>query len=162
MNIKYAFTLGIIISLSVFSLAFASDKIQLKGSLASKVINCSSIQKDDTRLRCYDSLSTEIGKQGAVATVLEALPDDIGGGKFDTSEREEDLSRGLVVSCKKSLDKKWFFIFDNGQVWKQVNADNRRYNYKGCNFYVTVKKDGFGYKMQIDGKGREIRIKRNK
>jgi hypothetical protein len=162
MKIKQALILGIVTSLSVSSLVLAREITQLNGSLSSTINSCSSIQKDDKRLRCYDSLSAEIEKQGAADPVLEQLPEDIGGGKFDTSQREEDSSRGLVVSCKKSLDKKWFFIFDNGQVWKQVNADNRRYNYKGCNFYVTVKKDGFGYKMQIDGKGREIRIKRNK
>ncbi|MFQ3248177.1 MAG: hypothetical protein ACI9SP_004838, partial [Arenicella sp.] len=156
-----ALTIVILTLFSVSSLVIASDKTRVKESVSAQIANCATIQKDATRLRCYDSLSTEMVKQKSEKPELEQLPEDIGGGKFDTSQREEELSRGLVVSCKKSLDKKWFFIFDNGQVWKQVNADNRRYNYKGCNFYVTVKKDGFGYKMQIDGKGREIRIKRN-
>ena len=162
MKIIQALTISILTLFSISSSALASEKTQVKGSLLAQIANCSAIRKDATRLRCYDSLSAETVKKIGGEPELEQLPEDIGGGKFETGPRQEELNRGLVVSCKKSLDKKWFFIFDNGQVWKQVNADNRRYNYKGCNFYVTVKKDGFGYKMQIDGKGREIRIKRHK
>ncbi|MFT6725210.1 MAG: hypothetical protein ACJARN_002080, partial [Arenicella sp.] len=40
--------------------------------------------------------------------------------------------------------------------------DNRRYNYKGCNFNVIISKDGFGYVMQIEEQARKIRIKRYK
>jgi len=159
---------AIILTLSTFVLAasqspaLAREKAQDYRSLSALITDCASVQQDIPRLECYDSLSTELVKQHDVEPELDKLPEDIGGGQFDTRPKREELSRGLVVSCKKSLDKKWFFIFESGQVWKQVNADNRRYNYKGCNFKVTVKKDGFGYKMQIDGQDREIRIKRYK
>jgi len=45
-----------------------------------------------------------------------------------------------------------------GQVWKQKNEPRQRY--KECDFSVTITKDVFGYKMQIDGEGKQIRIGR--
>ena len=65
-----------------------------------------------------------------------------------------------VVQCQQDRDGAWYFKFDNGQVWKQVDGTSRRF--KDCDFPVVVSKDGFGYKMQVEGEGAKIRISRRK
>ena len=98
---------------------------------------------------------------GAQVTDTESLPDILGGKDFEEeSDTAEQGSRGLITSCKKGPDKRWYFFFDNGQAWKQV--ENRRLSFDDCNFYATVTQDVFGYKMQIDGEKRKIRISRSR
>ena len=89
----------------------------------------------------------------ATATDVQPLPDDLGNPK-------NVQYGGLITSCKKGYYGNWFFVFDNGQVWKEVN--NRNLRFKECNFNATITKDAFGYKMQIDGREKAIRVKRNR
>jgi hypothetical protein len=87
------------------------------------------------------------------ATNAQPLPDDLGnstGIKYS----------GLITSCKKGPSGDWYFILDSGQVWKEVNKRNRRF--KECNFNVTIKKDVFGYKMQIHGIEKSLRVRRDR
>jgi len=88
------------------------------------------------------------------------LPKNLGGGKFDVREKTQVQSVGAVKSCQKSQDGRWFYIFEDGQVWKQVDRVKRRY--KDCKFNVTITKDGFGYKMQIADQSSTIRIRRHR
>ncbi len=73
-------------------------------------------------------------------------------------EREPESFRGRVVECKQDASKKWYFYFDNGQVWKQ--RANARLSRRDCDFAVTLTKDSFGYKMQIEGESKKIRVGR--
>ncbi len=73
-------------------------------------------------------------------------------------EREPESFRGKVVECKQDASKKWYFYFDNGQVWKQ--RANARLSRRDCDFEVTIAKDSFGYKMQIVGESKKIRVGR--
>jgi hypothetical protein len=124
-----------------------------------------------SRAACYEALGrrvlasdaesiAEIEVQTLPDTTTE-LPDALGGDAFAVKAGEpRESNRGLVTSCKRASDKKWFYIFENGQVWKQV--DSRRRHHKDCHFYVTITKDGFGYKMLIDGTEKKIRINRRR
>lgn len=136
----------------------------------------------DARLTCYDNLGEQVlasdqaagnpapktevqaepAKQPAVASTTPSLPETIGGGAFEEPKKKETISssQGLITSCKKGPDKKWYFYFDNGQVWKQTNSD--RHYFKTCEFVATITRDTFGYKMQIEGKKRKIRVSRKK
>jgi hypothetical protein len=144
-------------------LAHQSVGLAAEHALVDKVRKCSSMAGDSARLDCFDAIALDVVNIHQIAEAEpQGLPENLGGIEFDENPVAQETSQGVVTSCKKSFDRKWFFSFENGQVWKQVNADNRRYNYKGCNFPVTVRKDGFGYVMQIEGQGREIRIKRHK
>ena len=73
-------------------------------------------------------------------------------------EAEELLVRARVTRCEKDARKKYYFVFDNGQVWKQVS--DKRLRYRECEFDVTITRDFFGYKMQVDGEKGRIRIDR--
>ena len=142
---------------------------------------CVSIGDDAKRLACYDDWAATafnskvattgedsnsqvtIENENSAKTDSEpaaSLPSTLGGGKFDKTEKVIESNRGKVVSCKQSYDKRWFFIFDNGQVWKQT--DRRQRFFKDCDFFVTLTEDGFGYKMFIEGKKTKIRVKRTK
>jgi len=90
------------------------------------------------------------------------MDDHMGGYKFEEkpSDHPDNAIHAKVTLCQQDRDKVWFFKFENGQVWKQV--DRVRLNFQGCDFPVTILKDGFGYKMQIEGSERQIRISRQK
>lgn len=105
------------------------------------------------------SKDQEIKAEAEAQDQIKEMDDSMGGGEFaDKAGVKPKQSRGQVTSCKKSADRRWFFIFDNGQVWKQV--DNRRRRFRDCNFSVLISEDAFGYKMQIDGGDSTIRINR--
>jgi hypothetical protein len=160
---KWPHVVTAVTTLLGLSLAYSAVGLEAEDGLAEKVKKCSSTAEDLARLECFDTIALGVVKKYSMTkTGQQGLPENLGGVEFDDNPVEKEVSRGFVTSCKKSLDRKWFFNFENGQVWKQVNADNRRYNYKGCNFPVTVRKDGFGYVMQIEDQDREIRIKRHK
>ena len=72
---------------------------------------------------------------------------------------EKKKYRGHVRSCGQMSDDRWYFVFDNGQMWKQSSDGN--YRFKQCDFDVTITEDFFGYKMKIDG-GKTLRVKRER
>lgn len=134
---------------------------------------CARVTDRDVRLACFDMLGQRVlGEESAFtepaqeevvqpeavalepATNAEPLPDDLG-----VSGPKPTEYGGTVTSCKKGHFGDWYFIFDNGQVWKEVNRRNRRF--KECNFEVTITKDAFGYKMQIDALDKSVRVKRH-
>ena len=145
--------------------------------LGDELARCASITLSDTRLQCYDQLAkTALDAQSANAAAQQAtsvspsdtsdqtneqLPARLGGARYEKQANVPELnSRGRVVKCTQSFDKKWFFHFENGQVWKQSDAKNRRY--RDCDFMVTVSKDFLGYIMKIDDKKGKVRIKRRR
>jgi hypothetical protein len=126
---------------------------------------CARTTDRDARLACYDELGERAPKE-EVSDVkspseVSSLPDDIGGAVFEeraNSEKKQDM--GLVTSCKKGSNKRWYFTFENGQVWKEVHQ--RKYRFRECNFVATISKDGFGYVLRIEGDDRKIRVSRVK
>ena len=88
--------------------------------------------------------------------------DDIDAETSPEAAREEQelAIRAKVTRCEKDARKKYYFVFENGQVWKQ--SSDKRLRYKECDFEVTITKDFFGYKMHPDGEKRRIRIARVK
>jgi len=88
------------------------------------------------------------------------MPDDLGVEKKKEEKPAEKKSyRGHVRSCGQMSDDRWYFVFDSGQVWKQ--SGNGKYRFKECDFDVTITKDFFSYKMEIDG-GKTLRVKRER
>ncbi len=82
----------------------------------------------------------------------EALPDKPG------EDAEPERFSATVTRCGESVDGRYLFYFENGQIWKQAK-DNRLY-FRDCQFDVTITKDFFGYKMQQAGEKKRIRIRR--
>jgi hypothetical protein len=147
--------------------------------MVDEVQKCAAIETNDERLYCYDALSqTLVAAQSKNETVRQSvvqgtsaaeessdMSDSIGGSRFTSEEeRQKSITQGRVTFCQLSYDKKYLFIFENGQIWKQVK--DKRYRLKECGFDVTISKDFFGYFMEIQGeaagKTGKIRIKRIK
>lgn len=137
---------------------------------------CSRIVDDTDRLACFDEamvtlqgteyraeeLPTDPAADAEVET-QEYMPltDDIGRETVDQSDDTDSLDvevRGRVVRCETDVYGKYYFYFDNGQVWKQ--NDGRRLTLTECDYEVAISKDFFGYKMQPVGQRRKLRISR--
>lgn len=105
-------------------------------------------------------------KGAATATVAPSekpsMTDNMGGYKFEEkpSDHPDNDIHTRVIQCQQNIDKEWYFKFENGQIWKQVDTSRR--HFKSCDFPVVVSEDGFGYKMKIEGKDWRIRISRRK
>ena len=139
--------------------------------------DCTLLADSSTRLNCFDDLTKNLFKveviQQSTTEVktdsqqeqipeAESLPESLGGGEYaDKAGVKPTEYRGKVISCQKSHDRKWFYIFDNKQVWKQVDRRKLRYRY-GCDFKVTIYRGSFGYIMLIDGDQGKIQVKRHR
>jgi len=150
---------------------FASSGVAQSADTVEELKVCARMTDQDARFACFDNLGERVLREEpadnkpkqekmarpeavtATATNAQPLPDDFGSSKIIQYG-------GLITSCKKGHYGNWYFIFDNGQVWKEVNKRNLRF--KECNFNATIAKDVFGYKMQIDGVEKTIRVTRNR
>ncbi|NIP17490.1 MAG: hypothetical protein GWM87_04555 [Xanthomonadales bacterium] len=132
---------------------------------------CAKVADAETRLACYDELGARLSKEDATAahgdgdTAADepSLPDHLGGADFEErSETFESHHRGVITSCQKGPDSRWYFIFNNGQIWKQSNASSKRR--MDCEYPATITRDGFGYFMEIQkgDKTDKIRVRRVK
>lgn len=133
------------------------------------IARCASVNDASDRLACYDKL---VGRQeSSPATVVlpakasppvAAPPDELGaealGRKEEKKDDDEAPVEAKVIRCVKDARKDYHFYLEGGQVWKQL-SDKKLY-YKECEFNVTISRDYFGYKMQIEGEKSRLRVKR--
>ena len=150
---------------------FASTGVAQSEDIVEELKSCARMTDQDARFACFDNLGERVLREEpadkkptqekvaqpeavtATATDAQPLPDDYGSIK-------SIKYTGLITSCKQGHYGDWYFIFDNGQVWKEVNKSKLRF--KECNFNATITRYAFGYKMQIDGIEKSIRVKRNR
>ena len=175
-RISLIWTLIACLSFAAISIAESSDPIdELKA--------CAKRANPDERITCYEALgkrvleadeATTAKKEehvqppvAAEATVVVAdsstpeLKDDLGGEHFAKETDPADAqNQGLITSCRYGRDDRWYFYFDNGQIWQQSNFG--RLSFDECNFIATINKGLFGYKMKIDGRDGNIRVARRK
>ena len=132
---------------------------------------CAEVTDADARLACFDELAARVQREEPAVDPTPAvaaekpeeasLPEHLGGTEFEEqSDNFETHHQGTITECQKGRDERWYFIFSNGQVWKQSNKERRRF--KDCNFQATISRDGFGYKMEMDmqGKQQTVRVSR--
>lgn len=144
---------------------FFSHNVLSSDTLQNQLVECSAIKKNKKRLQCFDQLSSKFvaapekqNPQPQATEESKKIPDSLGGADFSKGKQPKSYI-GKVTSCKTSNDRRWFYFFDNGQIWKQV--DGRRIRHKTCEFDATIRKDGLGYVMYF-GEGRKVRIKRKR
>jgi hypothetical protein len=109
-----------------------------------------------------ETAATSVSPTAAAPSEQPAMTDTMGGSKFEkkASDHPDNDINTRIVQCQQDSGKAWYFKFENGQVWKQVDGKIRRF--KNCDFAVVVSKDGLGYRMQVEGEGAKIRISRRK
>ena len=139
---------------------------------------CAKMTDRDARFACFDDLGERVLREDsadkkptqgngaqpeavmATATNAQSPVDDTGQSTLADNQTSTSIQYGgLMTSCQKGRYGDWFFIFDNGQVWKSLNKRNLRFN--DCNLNATITKDRFGYDMQIDGVEKTVRVRRN-
>jgi len=126
---------------------------------------CRSIEDAPARLACYDKDNEEqVPEQLSQPAPAEPPPakslDDLGSETLGRDDAEKLEVRAVLTECTKNAQDRYYFHFENGQVWKQKSG--KRPNIKDCEFGVTITKDFLGYKMKRDGKKGAIRISRVK
>jgi len=123
----------------------------------SELSRCASISDKDKRLACYDTLNKSDSTEDAVAEITE----DFGAEQLDTDDADRKTAPPVlatITSCPKDANDKYLLYLENGQVWKQKN--NARLRLKECNFKAEIYRDGFGYKMEVEGGGWRMRVTR--
>lgn len=124
---------------------------------------CGLINNSSARLACYDQLG---GRKGlAVAKSIEPMAlqqDEVSSSLLakQNTRRAEPVSATLkVIKCvKRGGNNKYMFYLEDGQVWKQISS--KRLNFKNCNFDVSILKDFFGYKMQLQDSKKKFSVSR--
>lgn len=153
--------------------AIPADIAGAEEILSDELMQCSLIEDSSERLDCFDNfvgpharaetVQPEIAQAATSETQIQKAPDDLGAETLPLGARgdvEDLVVRAVVTSCEKNSLGKYFFYFDNGHVWKQVN--DKRLGFTNCEFDVTITKDFFGYKMQRVGDNSKIRVARVK
>jgi len=172
---KVSRALFLYVACTTIALAQAAEPVdQLKA--------CARTADREARIACYEALGRQVLDAEAKAETAEpaaepeppapattvataavagtpALKEDLGGEQFRKEPDPADgVNRGLITSCKKGPSDRWYFYFDNGQVWKQTNSG--RLHLSDCERVATISKDWFGYRMEIEGHKGKIRIAR--
>jgi len=168
-----------LLSLSLFltTILLGSQSFAHESEVIQSIKDCARTDDQSDRSSCYETLGRELiqadeakefaakeaeAKQTQEGKYSEVLPESLGGGEYaDKAGVKPTEYRGKVVSCQKAYDRKWFYIFDNKQVWKQIDSRKLRYRY-GCDFKVTIYRGRFGYIMLIDDQEGKIQVKRHR
>ena len=180
--------ISIVLSVTMLSFAFEdSESADLSPVEALKA--CARIENTDERVACYETLGERVLDEEAVVaespadvapppaaelTAAElpavaapvaaaATPAEIAATNPALHSDEDEKKKpiyGHVRSCQEASDRNWFFILDNGDIWKQSGGKKRRF--KDCDFDVVIRKDIFGNKMTIAGDDQTVRVRRQK
>lgn len=142
--------------MAVSSIAAADD---------TALAQCVSIDDAGQRLACYDEVAgrgsgADEGDDGA-AGVPVPITEDYGAEQLSTDNPDRKVEKPVLVkvtSCRRDSRRRYYFYLENGQIWRQNDDDRLRY--KDCNFNATIVRDGFGYKLQVEGQKRRTRVKR--
>jgi len=153
------------LTISILGTIALTASAEVHAQDSSDKARCAELENAEARLACYDEA---VGRSSSSPPDTKAaekepnpLTEEVGQEQLDSKDRpdqEPEAFAGRVTDCRQNVDGKWYFYFANGQVWKESNSGKQRF--KDCDFEATITKDVFGYKMQIDGEGKKIRIGR--
>jgi hypothetical protein len=170
---------------AVALLLSAPGHAQNDGAAAEGVERCRTIADTVERLACYDNIGKRKAATAPVPEVQESstpdpvtmeerpqdpeqppevasedsaygeLKDDVGLPKSADEYKPIPVN---VVRCGQASDYKWYFYFDNGQVWQYLGA--RTLRYRSCDTPGTLVEDGMGFALKMDGDKAKLRVKR--
>jgi len=158
-SISSAALVALALLAGVFTLM--APRLLLADDSLDELRSCAALEDNSQRLACYDELG---GRQSTLPAepqlAVMPVPDELGAESLGRSNDEEEalVVVARVIMCKKDVRKKYLFHLEGGQVWRQVS--DRRLYWKECDFKVTISKDIFGYKMQLEGEKTRFRVSR--
>ena len=103
------------------------------------------------------SLPVEPPPAAAPEEQYQELTDDVGLPKSDDSLQ---TIRATVARCGEASNRRFYFYFDNGQVWKYLGRKKLRF--LDCDNQASLIEDGWGFKLKLDGDERPMRVQRVK
>jgi hypothetical protein len=165
-----------LIPISVFLLP-AWSAAQSEGTLADDLEQCQTITHSADRLACYDRVSkpepatTEAPQEEQheeqnatdANTTETAEPDSEEGALTDDTglPKSADDFKPIAVTvtrCSEGHNRQFYFYFDNGQAWKYIGGKTLRY--RDCDRPATLREDGLGFSLQLDGDEARLRVQR--
>jgi hypothetical protein len=146
--------------------AFVISTLATAADLPPQLEACATLRRDTERQLCYDRAVAQIktGADGAAAPSAENMfgaNTDILAAKTPQAEvKREELKQisGTVTSLRRSDDGMIHLTLDNGQVWRQQDADVRLLVAEGDK--VTIVRASMGTFRITDKSGRFARFKR--
>lgn len=158
----------------VFIAVLSSSISKAEESVEDRLQGCALTNNSVARLACYDLLSGRDNKVTSKTVEIPSLPlkerdsnsalpakkmhaEPLTIANEPKAELENQLLR--ITKCTRGGgNDKYTFYLDDGQVWKQVS--HNRMNFGDCNIQVSIHKDFFGHKMQVEGTEKKFRISR--
>lgn len=122
---------------------------------------CVSIDDAEQRLACYDEIAGRASGAGESTAPISPITQDYGAEQLSNDNPDRKVEQPVLVkvtACRRDDRRRYYFYLENGQVWRQNDDDRLRF--KDCNFNATIVRDGFGYKLQVEGQKRRTRVKR--
>lgn len=179
MSLRPAFTAPILIAF-IAGFAAPSALADPKTSAVEAMLACRSVDVESERLACMDAAMngletafpraamtpaqrTEHDEQIAVQEAETAVA-AFGGEKFNNRKGDELKEINDVISVASTThNKKALIILENGQIWRQLDADTTRVRIKKAEGKpVLIKRQMLGsHMMKIDG-GRGFKVRRVK
>jgi hypothetical protein len=161
---KQTFFKQVRLLLVVLFVAIAAPSVSNSAESAKDgVQRCGLIDDTSARLACYDQLGGSENSVAAKVVEPTAVTRDVTDSELLTERHKQPAEPALVfvnvTSCiKRGGNKKYTFYLEDGQVWKQTS--DKRLDFKDCNFGVSIIKDFFGYKMQLQDNKKKFRVTR--
>ena len=122
---------------------------------------CVSIDDAGQRLACYDEIAGRVSSADEGDVTPAPISEDYGAEQLSQDNPARKVEKPVLVkvtSCRKDSHRRYYFYLENGQVWRQNDDDRLRF--KECDFNATIVRDGFGYKLQVEGQKQRTRVKR--
>jgi hypothetical protein len=136
---------------------------------ADPAARCAAITDNTARLNCYDSAA----RGSSVQTPAPGTPPPRVSNPFAVQAPPQPAAppaapfKRLTATVKSyTLDAagKFTMVLDNGQVWRQVEADDARAQFKMNGRNVVTVTNGFwgSYNMRINDMNAEFKVQRTK
>jgi hypothetical protein len=146
----------VILGLGLFNTALAGDN-----ELLDELRRCAHLDGQEIRDKCLNKLATKVLREDRVladaAEIGESGPDDVAGIAVESKESKNVIT-GVLMSCKKNSEGKYLFYLENGQIWKQVSTQKKKFG--KCGGSITIGRDLLGHKMVRNDDGSSIRVRR--
>ena len=120
-----------------------------------EMTQCIKIGDATARLHCFDAAAARA--QQVLAPSAESF------GKPPPPAPEIDKITATVHELSRTARGKAIFVLDNGQAWRQLDADDARVMdpASGSVMRVTIERGAFGsYNLAIDGRNGVIKVRR--
>lgn len=143
---------------------------------AANLARCAEIATDTVRLACFDALARELVPQGnteraapqaVTEAVVESMPEtesgneDVFGAELIGESRAQgpDEIQSRLVGQFTGWRGNTTFTLENGQVWRQAEAD--RLIYRAESPLITIRRGAFDtYRLSVEAVNGSVRVRR--